>query len=189
MTFRTKATNAASSPITTAQTIGFVAASLSEYRAYRPASARVSSASAAAASGVRTGIHFAAAGTTSRTAHTISSTPSARHPPRESARRWFASSSNLNTLYDPPARYSRASATWRIHKRTFIVFSLSSLSLVSTRPCGRGGAREHLHERTRTDGREDKRSEEHTSELQSQSNLVCRLLLEKKKNHQDTKQR
>src|SRR2546430_9686920 len=30
-------------------------------------------------------------------------------------------------------------------------------------------------------GRE--RSEEHTSELQSQSNLVCRLLLEKKKNY------
>src|SRR2546430_13294158 len=28
------------------------------------------------------------------------------------------------------------------------------------------------------------RSEEHTSELQSQSNLVCRLLLEKKKNHE-----
>src|SRR2546430_9958318 len=38
-------------------------------------------------------------------------------------------------------------------------------------------AREHrrgLHE-------EHVRSEEHTSELQSQSNLVCRLLLEKKK--------
>src|SRR2546430_11407531 len=34
----------------------------------------------------------------------------------------------------------------------------------------------------------DIRSEEHTSELQSQSNLVCRLLLEKKKknkNHTD----
>src|SRR2546430_11753215 len=28
-----------------------------------------------------------------------------------------------------------------------------------------------------------RRSEEHTSELQSQSNLVCRLLLEKKKSH------
>src|SRR2546427_8202828 len=28
---------------------------------------------------------------------------------------------------------------------------------------------------------EDERSEEHTSELQSQSNLVCRLLLERKK--------
>src|SRR2546427_3921514 len=30
-------------------------------------------------------------------------------------------------------------------------------------------------------GRHSQRSEEHTSELQSQSNLVCRLLLEKKK--------
>src|SRR2546430_6708799 len=30
------------------------------------------------------------------------------------------------------------------------------------------------------------RSEEHTSELQSQSNLVCRLLLEKKKNKDST---
>src|SRR2546430_3849941 len=30
------------------------------------------------------------------------------------------------------------------------------------------------------------RSEEHTSELQSQSNLVCRLLLEKKKNKETT---
>src|SRR5688572_32292969 len=30
------------------------------------------------------------------------------------------------------------------------------------------------------------RSEEHTSELQSQSNLVCRLLLEKKKNKEAT---
>src|SRR5204863_7771035 len=29
------------------------------------------------------------------------------------------------------------------------------------------------------------RSEEHTSELQSRRDLVCRLLLEKKKNHED----
>src|SRR2546430_8256840 len=38
--------------------------------------------------------------------------------------------------------------------------------------------------RTRRDGatrHPSRRSEEHTSELQSQSNLVCRLLLEKKK--------
>src|SRR5205085_11837500 len=34
---------------------------------------------------------------------------------------------------------------------------------------------------TRCDGLPPRRSEEHTSELQSQSNLVCRLLLEKKK--------
>src|SRR2546430_4003013 len=38
--------------------------------------------------------------------------------------------------------------------------------------------REQLHEAPRLHG---ERSEEHTSELQSQSNLVCRLLLEKKK--------
>src|SRR2546430_12536511 len=31
----------------------------------------------------------------------------------------------------------------------------------------------------------ENRSEEHTSELQSQSNLVCRLLLEKKKNYKE----
>src|SRR2546430_2943376 len=31
----------------------------------------------------------------------------------------------------------------------------------------------------------EQRSEEHTSELQSQSNLVCRLLLEKKNNNLD----
>src|SRR5205085_3543856 len=35
-------------------------------------------------------------------------------------------------------------------------------------------------------GRHVRRSEEHTSELQSQSNLVCRLLLEKKKKKERT---
>src|SRR5438270_4075618 len=45
------------------------------------------------------------------------------------------------------------------------------------RPLGDG--RRELH----ADGAgAELRSEEHTSELQSQSNLVCRLLLEKKKN-------
>src|SRR2546430_13237392 len=33
---------------------------------------------------------------------------------------------------------------------------------------------------------QEMRSEEHTSELQSQSNLVCRLLLEKKKKSKNT---
>src|SRR5688572_31646358 len=37
-----------------------------------------------------------------------------------------------------------------------------------------------------TEDGEAVRSEEHTSELQSQSNLVCRLLLEKKKKNKDT---
>src|SRR2546427_7984071 len=37
-----------------------------------------------------------------------------------------------------------------------------------------------------TPGSRGSRSEEHTSELQSQSNLVCRLLLEKKKKKRNT---
>src|SRR2546430_12395802 len=41
---------------------------------------------------------------------------------------------------------------------------------------------DHAHEVE--DGAAEPRSEEHTSELQSQSNLVCRLLLEKKKKQQ-----
>src|SRR2546430_13719276 len=44
------------------------------------------------------------------------------------------------------------------------------------------GSRTHLPEA----GEFANRSEEHTSELQSQSNLVCRLLLEKKKKKHST---
>src|SRR2546427_7538674 len=40
--------------------------------------------------------------------------------------------------------------------------------------------------RTKRTGAHGVRSEEHTSELQSQSNLVCRLLLEKKKDPTST---
>src|SRR2546426_10297877 len=43
-----------------------------------------------------------------------------------------------------------------------------------------GGIRQLLRSRDRR--RPGRRSEEHTSELQSPCNLVCRLLLEKKKN-------
>src|SRR2546430_7799837 len=43
-----------------------------------------------------------------------------------------------------------------------------------------GGDR-RMGAKRRPPGRARRRSEEHTSELQSQSNLVCRLLLEKKK--------
>src|SRR5260221_9293842 len=45
------------------------------------------------------------------------------------------------------------------------------------RPCRRRRGRPHGRPRRRRQGR----SEEHTSELQSHSDLVCRLLLEKKK--------
>src|SRR5688572_32070362 len=45
----------------------------------------------------------------------------------------------------------------------------------------RGAAEGRRPVRLRPRRRGGRRSEEHTSELQSQSNLVCRLLLEKKK--------
>src|SRR5438270_8993801 len=55
------------------------------------------------------------------------------------------------------------------------------------------GGEAHRHVRTRDgapgacEAEQASRSEEHTSELQSQSNLVCRLLLEKKKKKKKTK--
>src|SRR5256885_3416271 len=55
----------------------------------------------------------------------------------------------------------------------------SPRSLVSRGPGHWPGIRE-------TKDRGDRRSEEHTSELQSPCNLVCRLLLEKKKKIIDT---
>src|SRR3982751_7001806 len=49
---------------------------------------------------------------------------------------------------------------------------------------GHGGPRLRRRARARVSARVGPRSEEHTSELQSRSDLVCRLLLEKKKqNH------
>src|SRR5205085_11704328 len=63
-------------------------------------------------------------------------------------------------------------------------------TLFRSTTCRRSGARSHRTRsssptcrRTRSTARSARggRSEEHTSELQSQSNLVCRLLLEKKK--------
>src|SRR5690349_22587233 len=51
---------------------------------------------------------------------------------------------------------------------------------------GERSARRHVRMRRR---REDHRSEEHTSELQSRRDLVCRLLLEKKKDEVSTTDR
>src|SRR3989475_7056068 len=52
-------------------------------------------------------------------------------------------------------------------------------ALLALRPGGAAGRL--LEEVGNVVARAEDRSEEHTSELQSQSNLVCRLLLEKKK--------
>src|SRR2546430_7077818 len=59
--------------------------------------------------------------------------------------------------------------------------------LVLRKPLGVApGELRHLTPHELLVGAEQQRSEEHTSELQSQSNLVCRLLLEKKK-HETSK--
>src|SRR2546427_2686912 len=70
------------------------------------------------------------------------------------------------------------------------LFPYTTLFRSSRRPGGAGGGRDGhpragggpaARARVRSAVARAVRSEEHTSELQSQSNLVCRLLLEKKK--------
>src|SRR2546427_4676101 len=65
------------------------------------------------------------------------------------------------------------------------IYTLSlhdALPISSSTPCSRvSAAPEGRLMLTKTKPWSSTRSEEHTSELQSQSNLVCRLLLEKKK--------
>src|SRR5206468_13052463 len=70
----------------------------------------------------------------------------------------------------------------RVIPRGFGSCCCRSRSPPSSSPsCRRGPSREASLSRWYDRGRE-RRSEEHTSKLQSRSDLVCRLLLEKKKN-------
>src|SRR2546430_10387959 len=64
--------------------------------------------------------------------------------------------------------------------------SLHDALPISTPAPAAGARRSGSRRRSRSPQRRTRapaRSEEHTSELQSQSNLVCRLLLEKKQQH------
>src|SRR2546425_8378187 len=57
----------------------------------------------------------------------------------------------------------------------------------TTHPQWAGSRKRSYHPRTRLQSRRrERRSEEHTSELQSLAYLVCRLLLEKKKKNHKT---
>src|SRR5688572_31390241 len=75
---------------------------------------------------------------------------------------------------------------------TTLFRSAGQAGRVAQRGIRRRAARPHGERRHPRDGRalrrlpHTRRSEEHTSELQSQSNLVCRLLLEKKKKNNQT---
>src|SRR5688500_19957684 len=66
----------------------------------------------------------------------------------------------------------------RPHRATLFPYTTLFRSLLRT---GVGPASEQGGHRHEDEGARDGRSEEHTSELQSPCNLVCRLLLEKKK--------
>src|SRR2546430_13163536 len=87
-----------------------------------------------------------------------------------------------------PPRSTLFPYTTLFRSLAFRAFSHLSLPPEPLKPVGElrtlvplvGELRDEQRERLRVTG--DPRSEEHTSELQSQSNLVCRLLLEKKKN-------
>src|SRR5699024_12821783 len=91
-------------------------------------------------------------------------------------------------LHDALPIYKRASqhceARFRISIVVFL-FGLFGLWLVRIHKvalfgCGRFQfALDKIHERAKDDGARGNRSEEHTSELQSRFDLVCRLLLEK----------
>src|SRR5205807_7776350 len=61
------------------------------------------------------------------------------------------------------------------------LFPYTTLFRSPCRACGRTARRGCACRRGRCRCRSARRSEEHTSELQSPCNLVCRLLLEKKK--------
>src|SRR5688572_31775758 len=63
-----------------------------------------------------------------------------------------------------------------LHRLHRVPLDVSQRRAGGNAPCRRSRVRAGAGRR-----RGERRSEEHTSELQSQSNLVCRLLLEKKK--------
>src|SRR5688572_31596789 len=68
--------------------------------------------------------------------------------------------------------------TLSLHDALPILFATSPLAAMRSAPTITRSTSPRL---MRSPALESERSEEHTSELQSQSNLVCRLLLEKKK--------
>src|ERR1700674_1044268 len=71
---------------------------------------------------------------------------------------WRSSLTRMSVHFSPSFRTSAPLAGPGVYcSRSVILFSLSSFSLVLIDPCGRGGVREHLRERTRTYGTEPAR--------------------------------
>src|SRR5688572_31113421 len=89
-----------------------------------------------------------------------------RHPPTSTL---FPYTTLFRSRLSPPRRCSTVDSGQS---------SVKSKEWNGSSPSGRTIANSRIRAPTAAQTR---RSEEHTSELQSQSNLVCRLLLEKKK--------
>src|ERR1700731_3117563 len=71
---------------------------------------------------------------------------------------WRSSLTRMSVHFSPSFRICAPLAGPGVYcSRSVIFFSLPSFSLVLIDPCGRGGVREHLRERTRTDGTEPAR--------------------------------
>src|SRR5207244_3367286 len=71
---------------------------------------------------------------------------------------WRSSLTRMSVHFSPSFRTCAPLAGPGVYcPRSVIFFSLSSFSSVLIDPCGRGGVREHLHERTRTGGTEPAR--------------------------------
>src|SRR6266852_3808113 len=71
---------------------------------------------------------------------------------------WRSSLTRMSVHFSPSFRTCAPLAGPGVYcSRSVTFFSLSSFSLVLIDPCGRGGVREHLRERTRTDGTEPAR--------------------------------
>src|SRR5688572_8797798 len=113
-----------------------------------------------------------------------------------SRRRWYASSrSSLETTMRPGLFKSSASASAKLSPTQLYSARLEVFSNGNTMTTSAAGfcadafkgreitakSSKKAENRRNLKLQTPPRSEEHTSELQSQSNLVCRLLLEKKK--------
>src|SRR5712664_670749 len=70
---------------------------------------------------------------------------------------WRSSLTRMSVHFSLSFRICTPLAGPGVYCSRSVIFSLSSFSLVLIDPCGRGGVREHLRERTRTDGTEPAR--------------------------------
>src|SRR2546422_8153242 len=90
-----------------------------------------------------------------------------------------------NPRYDSPASSSMTfpmpSAAETMIGAAALGRTWRKITRVGPAPAARAAATNSRSRRLRTSARTSRRSEEHTSELQSRLHLVCRLLLEKKK--------